>query len=253
MRMYGHHHCVYKMCPEFACHRGGYRSAGVNQIRSGVLPMTHIIAREVSIPMGALMLPGVLRVPREARGIVLFTHDRARSGPHAYVAERLWVSRLASLLLDLVPAAEEASASTQDIPLLTDRLIEATIWTQGHLELENLRIGYFGSNIGAAAALAAAARIPGIGAVVSASGRPDLAGTALTEVRAATLLIVGAQDKEVVALNRSALEQLTCEAQLELIPTARHLLDEPGILERVSSLATEWFERHIGEPVTTAA
>jgi putative phosphoribosyl transferase len=215
--------------------------------------MTRIIAREVSIPFGALTLPGVLRVPGEARGIVLFAHDRARAGPHAYVAERLAVSRLASLLLDVDRAAEEPSASAKDIRLLTDRLIEATIWAQGHPELENLRIGYFGSNIGAAAALAAAARVPEIGAVVSASGRPDLAGTALTQVRAATLLIVGGDDAEVLALNRSALEQLACETQLELIPTARHLLDEPGVLERVSSLATEWFERHVGEPVTTPA
>jgi putative phosphoribosyl transferase len=246
--LYGHHHCAYKKYRRLII-----GAVAVDLIRSGVLPMTHIIAREISIPMGALMLPGVLRVPREARGIVLLMHDRARAGPHAYVAERLGVSRLASLLLDLGSAAEETSAPTKDMPLLTDRLIEATIWTQGHPELENLRIGYFGSNIGACAALAAAARLPQIGAVVSASGRLDLAGTALTEVRAATLLIVGGQDAEVLALNQSALEQLTCETQLELIPNARHLLDEPGVLERVSSLATEWFERHISEPVTAAA
>jgi putative phosphoribosyl transferase len=215
--------------------------------------MTRIIAREVSIPLGALMLPGVLRVPRDARGIVLLVHDRARAGAHAYVAERLGLSRLASLLLDWVGAAEEPGVSAKDIPLLTDRLIEATIWAQRHPELENLRTGYFGANLGAAAALAAAARIPKIGAVVSAGGRPDLAETALMQVRAATLLIVGGQDAELLALHQSALEQLTCETRLELIPSARHLLEEPGVLERVAFLAAEWFERHIGEPVTIAA
>lgn len=204
--------------------------------------------------MGETTLQGVLRVPPEARGIVLFAHGSGsgRLSPrNTYVAERLSAAGLATLLFDLLTVQEENTDSVTaefrfDIPLLTDRLVAATRWTRADPRLRSLNVGYFGASTGAAAALAAAARVPEIGAVVSRGGRPDLADRALAQVTAPTLLIVGGNDPEVLALNRSALSELTCEARLEVVPGATHLFVEPQALERVASLAAAWFERHLG-------
>lgn len=212
------------------------------------------VQRELSITVGATRLQGVLRVPPGSRGIVLFAHGSgsSRLSPrNTYVAERLSDAGLATLLFDLLTSEEdEFDAVTAklrfDIAFLTDRLCAATVWTQRQAELEGLAIGYFGASTGAAAALAAAARMPTIGAVVSRGGRPDLAGEALAEVRAPTLLIVGGADREVLTLNRRALERLSCEARLEVVAHATHLFVEPGALEQVASLATSWFERYLG-------
>jgi len=210
-------------------------------------------SRELSISIGATTLQGVLRVPPEATGIVLFAHGSGsgRLSPrNTYVAERLSETGLATLLFDLLTLEEEETDSVTaelrfDIPLLTDRLVTATRWTRAHPQLRSLKLGYFGASTGAAAALAAAARIPEIGAVVSRGGRPDLAGLALAQVRAPTLLIVGGNDREVLALNRGALAELTCEARLEIVPGATHLFVEPQALERVALLAATWFGRHL--------
>ena len=169
----------------------------------------------------------------------------------SYLAERLAVSGLAALLIDLRTADERAlpQADTRvpfDIALRTDRLVAATDWIAGHPGLEKLTIGYFGANGGAAVVLAAAGRLPTIGAVVSCSGRLDLAGEALFEIRAPTLLIVGARDPESLALSRRVLRQLTCEAHLESIPDATHLFAEPGAWEQLASLTAEWFAGHLG-------
>ncbi len=210
-------------------------------------------ARELQIAIGTTTLQGVLRVPRGSRGIVIFAHGSGsgRLSPrNNYVAQQLSDAGLASLLFDLLTADEEAIDSMTaelrfNIPLLTDRLVAATHWTRQRPELEGMTIGYFGASTGAAAALAAAARIPEIAAIVSRGGRPDLAGPALADVRAPTLLIVGGDDPDVLALNRSALAQLKCQACLEIVPHATHLFVEPGALEQVASLAARWFEHNL--------
>jgi len=202
---------------------------------------------------GPFTLRGILRVPEGARGIVLFAHGSGsgRFSPrNSFVAEELAKAGLASCLFDLLTAAEEEIDAVTaglrfDIPLLTDRLVAVTEWTRAHTELAALPIGYFGASTGAAAALAAAARVPDIAAVVSRGGRPDLAGAALAQVRAPTLLIVGGEDREVLSLNRIALAQLVCEARLEIVPRATHLFVEPGTLEQVASLAGGWFAQHL--------
>ncbi len=207
---------------------------------------------EVSLNVEAVRLQGLLRLPPNASALVLFAHGSGsgRLSPrNTYVAERLGQAGLATLLFDLLTEKEEQiDALTAelrfDIPLLTNRLVTATMWTLKQQRLEGLAVGYFGASTGAAAALAAAARIPTIAAVVSRGGRPDLAGSALAQVRAATLLIVGGDDREVLALNRKALAQLTCEAQLEIVPGATHLFAEPGALEQVASLSAAWFTSH---------
>ena len=211
-------------------------------------------SEDVRIRAGAAMLEGDLRLPRGARGVVLFAHGSG-SGRHSprnrYVAGLLNEARLATLLLDLLTPAEEAidlrTAHLRfDIRLLGERLIAATDWLTEYPETRQLRIGYFGASTGAAAALVAAAERPGVvGAVVSRGGRPDLARPALARVRAPTLLIVGGQDQLVIELNRQALAELRSEKQLVIIPGATHLFEEPGALEQVARLAREWFERYL--------
>ncbi|HJS90781.1 MAG TPA: hypothetical protein VJ738_12525 [Steroidobacteraceae bacterium] len=209
--------------------------------------------RSVSIEADAVALRGFVEIPAGAGGVVLFAHGSgsSRFSPrNNYVAQTLREAQVGTVLFDLLTAEEERldEATRElrfDIPLLTRRLVGATHWAQTQPELRHLALGYFGASTGAAAALCAAACTPAIRAVVSRGGRADLAGSALAEVRASTLLIVGGDDLEVLALNRRALAQLTCEARLEIVPGATHLFEEPGTLEQVASLAARWFERHL--------
>jgi dienelactone hydrolase len=214
-------------------------------------------AQELEISAGAVTLQGLLRRPQEACGIVLFAHGSgsSRLSPrNTYVANVLYEAGLATILFDLLTAEEEEIDAVTaelrfDIALLTDRLVAATRWLLEQPHLRDLAIGYFGSSTGAAAALVAAARVPVVAAVVSRGGRPDLAGPALKKVRAATLLIVGGDDRQVLQLNEAALAQLECEAELEVVPGATHLFSEPGTLEQVAALAAAWFRQHLGSKV----
>jgi dienelactone hydrolase len=217
--------------------------------------------RLVRVAAGRVTLEGNLSLPEGARGIVLFAHGSGssrHSSRNRYVARLLNEAKLATLLVDLLTAEEEAvdlrTAHLRfDIGLLAERLVGATDWLTRHPDTRHLRIGYFGASTGAAAALVAAAQRPdAVGAVVSRGGRPDLAGPALPLVRAPTLLIVGGNDVQVIELNRLAFEQLRCEKQLVIVPGATHLFEEPGALDEVARLARDWFERHLAraEPDT---
>ncbi|HEY0946165.1 MAG TPA: dienelactone hydrolase family protein [Opitutaceae bacterium] len=206
------------------------------------------------IVAGDVELEGILRRPREARGVVLFAHGSgsSRHSPrNRGVARLLRDAGLATLLFDLLTAEEEeAEAATAhlrfDIELLAGRLCAATRWAENEPAINGLRLGYFGSSTGAAAALVAAAQMSGhVHAVVSRGGRPDLAAQALVLVTAPTLLIVGGADHEVIALNQQAYERLTARKRLEIIPGATHLFEEPGALERVAQLSADWFLRHL--------
>ena len=208
----------------------------------------------VQVPAGAATLDGNLGVPAGARGIVLFAHGSgsSRHSPrNRYVAGVLREAGLATLLMDLLTADEEAiDLQTQrlrfDISLLADRLVGATDWLAQNPNTRDLRIGYFGASTGAAAALVAAAERPNaVGAIVSRGGRPDLAGAALARVRAPTLLIVGGHDIPVIGMNQEAMAQLHVETKLEIVPGATHLFEEPGALEEVARLAREWLARYL--------
>jgi putative phosphoribosyl transferase len=210
--------------------------------------------RLVRVAVGPVILEGSLSLPREARGIVLFAHGSGSSRHslrNRHVARLLNEARLATLLIDLLTADEEASDRWTarlrfDIGLLATRLVGATDWLTHYPDTRTLRVGYFGASTGAGAALVAAAERPRlVGAVVSRGGRPDLAGSALARVRAPTLLIVGGNDAPVIELNRAALKHLHCEKQLVIIPAATHLFEEPGALDEVARLAREWFERYL--------
>jgi len=208
----------------------------------------------VRIPVDGITLDGDLAVPDGARGIVLFAHGSgsSRFSPrNRAVAAALRADGLATLLLDLLtPDEERVDEVTRhlrfDVALLAARLAAATDWVTQRSEARHLAVGYFGASTGAAAALIAAAERPApVRAVVSRGGRPDLAGAALSAVRAPTLLIVGGADTVVIDLNRQALAALHAECRLEIVPGATHLFEEPGTLEEVARLAREWFVRHL--------
>jgi predicted alpha/beta-hydrolase family hydrolase len=209
----------------------------------------------VRISGSGVTLEGNLYVPPAARGIVLFAHGSgsSRHSPrNRQVADTLHEAGVGTLLFDLLTTSEEAEDRWTrqfrfDIPLLARRLVASTDWLVERVQTA-IPLGYFGASTGAAAALIAAAeRAESIHAVVSRGGRPDLAGRALENVRAPTLLIVGGEDREVIGLNELALAQLTCEKRLVLVPGATHLFEEPGALESVATLASEWFVRHFKE------
>jgi putative phosphoribosyl transferase len=212
------------------------------------------VSREVEIPIDALVLHGTVTVPATATGIVLFAHGSgsSRFSPrNQAVARELRHAHLATLLFDLLSADEEAvDARTGhlrfDIDLLAERLAHVTEWVSRQPELRDLPIGYFGASTGAAAALVAAARLPDlVSAVVSRGGRPDLAAAVLPKVKAPTLLIVGGLDLPVIEMNREALDLLSVEKKLEIVPGASHLFEEHGKLEEVARLAKEWFTRFL--------
>jgi putative phosphoribosyl transferase len=209
---------------------------------------------QARIPAGDAILDGDLVIPCGASGIVVFAHGSgsSRHSPrNRSVARVIREAGVGSLLFDLLTREEESvDVFTRrlrfDIELLTGRLIEATRWLAGQEVTRNLRVGYFGSSTGAAAALMAAAEFgEEIGAVVSRGGRPDLAGDSAPLVKAPTLLIVGGLDETVIELNQDAYERLRCVKELRVIPGATHLFEEPGALEQVADFAAAWFKKHL--------
>jgi putative phosphoribosyl transferase len=210
---------------------------------------------EVQIPAGRAVLSGNLTIPGNPVALVLFAHGSgsSRHSPrNQFVARTLNRAGLGTLLFDLLTPEEEAlDIHTREhrfnISLLAERLVHATNWARQQEETRDQRIGYFGSSTGGAAALVGAAELPqDVGAVVSRGGRPDLAGDALPRVQAPTLLIVGGNDDIVIELNEMARDQMRCDVKLEIIPGATHLFEEPGALEQVAKLASDWFSLHLG-------
>jgi len=205
---------------------------------------------QVEIQIDGIELPGTLHIPDGAHGVVLFAHGSgsSRLSPrNNFVAGVVQQRGIATLLFDLLTPREDQNFTRRfDIPLLTERLVGATQWLQRREETQALAIGYFGASTGSAAALNAAARLAGtVRAVVSRGGRPDLAYRALPEVQAPTLFIVGGDDGEVLDLNREAMKRLRAPHQLAVVPGATHLFEEPGALEEVARLATDWFARYL--------
>ncbi|MCF3173331.1 phosphoribosyltransferase [Streptomyces sioyaensis] len=209
------------------------------------------VEQEVAIDAAGVRLTGDLMVPVGAGAVVMFAHGSgsSRHSPrNRLVAAALNDAGLGTLLFDLLtPAEENNRAKVFDIETLAGRLADATGWLRGRTARQ---IGYFGASTGAAAALRAAAGSGAdVGAVVSRGGRPDLAGPHLSAVRAPTLLIVGGNDTMVIDLNRAAQTELRCENQLEIVPGATHLFEEPGALQQVADLARDWFLTHLVKQV----
>ncbi|ODS24526.1 hydrolase [Candidatus Endobugula sertula] len=213
-----------------------------------------IVDEEITIPINNIRLEGHLHIPEKAKGLVIFAHGSGssrHSSRNRYVAEVLNKRQLGTVLIDLLSAQEEeVDLQTHhlrfDIPLLASRLVGIVNWVTDQDTTKHFNIGYFGSSTGAGAALIAAAKkAEPITAIVSRGGRPDLAGKFLTQVKAPTLLLVGEYDPQVIELNQQALAHLNLQSQLNVIPRATHLFEEPGTLERVAHLAVEWFEQFI--------
>jgi putative phosphoribosyl transferase len=214
--------------------------------------MSKIQQREVTIKTPDAQLDGEAWLPTGAPGIVLFAHGSGSSRfstRNRYVAGELARGGIGTLLFDLLtPAEDRVHAARFDIPLLGGRLADATAWLRQEGGMADVPIGYFGASTGAGAALlAASAPDAPVSAIVSRGGRPDLAGAqALARVTAPTLLIVGGEDHDVIALNRDASTHLRCPHLLEIVPGATHLFEEPGTLEQVAALAAAWFRRWLG-------
>lgn len=215
--------------------------------------MTHNILN-VRIPANNFFLDGILQIPKNAHSIVLFVHGSGSnqySVRNQYVANMLHNANIATLLFGLLSQAEdEIDQQTREyrfnIDLLSTRLIAVTDWVSQETTTKNLIMGYFGASTGGAAALQAAAERPDIiKAIVSRGGRPDLAKNALTSVKAPTLLIVGEYDEPVIEMNQNAMKEMNCIKKLEIIPSATHLFEEPGALDKVTELAKEWFIQYL--------
>ena len=199
-------------------------------------------------------IEGNLTIPPNAKAVVTFAHGSgsSRFSPrNQYVAKSFNENGLATLLVDLLTTEEEqidmATAEYRfNIDLLAQRLIAATEWLKLDPSTQNMAFGYFGASTGAAAALMAAAKLPeDIKAVVSRGGRPDLAAAYLGEVRAPTLLLVGGEDPEVIELNQQALNLISAEKKLVIIPGATHLFEEPGKLDEVAEFSVNWFTKFL--------
>lgn len=203
-----------------------------------------------TIPVEDVELEGMLEIPADTTGIVVFAHGSgsSRKSPrNNFVAEVIRDRGLGTLLFDLLTEAEDRRRENRfDIPLLTDRLVGVTEWLRERPETSEASLGYFGSSTGAAAALRATARTSDeIDAVVSRGGRVDMAETILGEIDAPTLFIVGGADTEVLELNRRAAEDLTCEKELHVVEGAGHLFEGEGELEEVAGVAADWFAEHL--------
>jgi putative phosphoribosyl transferase len=208
--------------------------------------------QDVRINLDGIALEGILGPPAEGKGVVIFAHGSgsSRLSPrNTFVARFLQRAGLGTLLFDLLTREEDVDPERRfDIELLARRLLAVTRWLTARPEGNGRKLGYFGSSTGAAAGLMAAAEMSAaIDAVVSRGGRPDLATPFLPQVAAPTLLIVGERDSAVLRLNRQALELLTAEKELSLVPGATHLFEEPGALDRVAELARDWFVKYLSD------
>jgi pimeloyl-ACP methyl ester carboxylesterase len=206
----------------------------------------------VQIKAGRVLIHGDLTIPAAAAGLVVFAHGSGSSRfsrRNRLVAHALQGGGYATLFLDLLTREEDAiNEQTReyrfDVDRLSDRVLAAIDWTATDPNLASLPVACFGASTGAAAALIAAAERPEVvRAVILRGGRPDLAGYALPKVQAPTLFIVGGADEPLIELNRAAMRRMRAPVQLEIVPGATHLFEEPGALELVSLLAVKWCEK----------
>jgi len=207
--------------------------------------------QEILIDIETLSLKGLLTIPKNAIAIVVFAHGSGsgRNSPrNKYVAKMLQDRDIATLLVDLLTEEEEkidqeTNKYRFDIPFLANRLTKVCCWVQEKTKTKHLKIGLFGASTGAAAAIITASElINDIFAIVSRGGRPDLAGVALTKIKAPILLIVGQKDETVLKLNQKAFELIKSYKKIEIVPRATHLFEEPGTLQQASSITQHWFE-----------
>lgn len=205
---------------------------------------------EIELPLLNVTLKGLLAIPENAKGIIVFAHGSgsSRHSPrNQYVAGALEQAGFAILLFDLLTEQEDLEADKRfEIDLLTERLVGVTDWLKSSNKTGDLMVGYFGASTGAAAALMAASTLEDlIGAVVSRGGRPDMASPMLSSVTSPTLLIVGRLDPQVIELNEQALAEIRAKREIHIVEGAGHLFEEEGKLKEVADLAVSWFNTYI--------
>ena len=228
-----------------------FHDAERDKVRCGTEPDRRCITiKREYVHIGEHALPGTLVITDRPTGIIVFsdiyTRD-IRNVRNLFFARVLRLYGLGTLMCDLLTEQEShGPKNAQNIPLLGSRLIEFLSWIENRKDLAGIPIGLLGASTGAAAALSIAAREDvRVGAIVSRAGRPDLAQMELPLVRAATLLIVGGKDHDMVESNRTALNALHCKKRLDIIPNTTHLFKEPGALDVAAGLAGHWFEQHL--------
>jgi dienelactone hydrolase len=202
------------------------------------------------------VLTGTLSIPERAWSAVVFAQGGGSSCecPYAHIlAASLQDVGLATLLVDLYSSAEErASVLTSkhrvDTGLMSDRLRVATDWVNETFAENDFKIGYLGAGAGAAAVLMAAAERTDIVAAVSCDGLPALAGKALSDVTAATLLIVGEHDRALIEWNNAAFDRLAhaYRRELSIVPNASHPLSGNDAVQEARRLVSRWFVRYLG-------
>lgn len=212
------------------------------------------VQRAVNIPAGRVRLDADLVPARPGRGTVIFAHGSGsgrKSPRNRQVATRLSRRGLGTLLLDLLAEPEarvdEVTAEYRfNIPLLSERLVDATDWLTAQPDSKGVRLGYFGASTGGAVAMIAAARRSEVvGAIVLRGARSDLGDSAAAHIRCPTLILVGGDDERIRRANAQTMRLLQCEKELAVIPGASHLFEEPGTLEQVARRTADWFDRHL--------
>lgn len=220
-----------------------------------------IMPQTVHVRADSVVLEGELYVPDGARGVIVFLHGggSSRHSPRdRSIANELHKHRFATFLFDLLTVEEEAkSIQTSEfrfnVGLLAKRVAEVTDVLVRDPIVRGLPLAYVATSTGAAAAIMAAADVPGrVAAIISRGGCPDLADAALGRVEAPTLLIVGSKDSETLERNQGAFSRLHCEKELRVVAGASHLFDEAGAIEQVEGLVVAWLERHL-QPEMAAA
>lgn len=220
------------------------------KISLGIIGVMHLInLKTLDLPLNDVLLKGDISIPQNAHSLVIFAHGSgsSRLSPrNQLVSAYLNEHGIATFLFDLLTYNEDRNFENRfNIPLLAQRLKEATSWIEQQNDYSAFRMGYFGASTGAAAALIATSELLQIAAVVSRGGRPDLAMKEIPTVKAPTLFIVGQLDEQVLKLNERAFQLLNCDKKLEVIPGATHLFEEEGAMDKVCVSAANWFEMHM--------
>lgn len=205
---------------------------------------------DVNIPVKNITLKGRLRIAENQKGLVIFSHGSGSSrmsSRNNYVADLLLKEGFSSLLFDLLTEPEDTIYENRfNIDLLAERLVAATQWVSKQKDMQNVPIGFFGASTGAASALKATPFLgTNIKAIVSRGGRPDMAIPILDKIKSPTLLIVGGNDSIVIDLNKKAYTKLLGIKKMEIIEGATHLFSEPGKLEAVAKLTSNWFTKYL--------
>lgn len=211
---------------------------------------TNLIHKEeVTLDAGDQKVIGDLAIPENARSIVVFCHgiNSSRHSPrNVPVADLLNRNGIATLLVSIEKIDEDLFLKGSNLELLTKRFVHLTKYIMEDKRTASLSIGYFGSGTGAAVALAASTKLPGVvKAVVCRNGRPEAATDLFKSVKSPVLLLCAEKDKEGIALNEMALEHLTSPCEMRVIRNASQLFEEHGKIGEVANLATDWYRKFL--------